>query len=127
MSLALWCVFIAAFLPYPFTLAAKWSKRFDNARPRDYLGKLEGWRQRAHWVQLNSFESFPAFAAAVIIAQLQHAPQARIDSLALAFIVLRVLFGLCYVADKAVLRSLMWLGASGCVVALFIAAASAGV
>lgn len=123
MTPAFWCVFAAALLPFPFTLAAKWSKRFDNARPRGYFDTVEGWRQRAHWTQLNSFEAFPAFAAAVIVNHLVLGANTRADALALAFIVFRVLFGLCYVADKATLRSLMWLAASGCVVALFVSAA----
>jgi uncharacterized MAPEG superfamily protein len=123
MTPAFWCVFAAALLPFPFTLAAKWSKRFDNARPRSYFDTVEGWRQRAHWTQLNSFEAFPAFAAAVIVNHLVLGANPRADALALAFIVFRVLFGLCYVADKATLRSLMWLAASGCVVALFVSAA----
>lgn len=124
MTLALWCVLIAALLPFPFTLAAKVSKRFDNARPREYLDALTGWRQRAHAVQLNSFEAFPAFAAAVIIAQMLHtAPQGRIDGLAVAFVVLRILFGLCYLADQATLRSLAWFAGVGCVIALFVISA----
>lgn len=123
MTVALWCVFVAAFLPFPFTLASKWSKRFDNAKPREYQQGLSGWRQRAHWAQLNSFEAFPAFAAAVIVNHLVLGANARADTLAVAFLVLRVLFGLCYVFDKATLRSLMWLAASGCVIALFLSAA----
>lgn len=124
MTLALWCVLIAALLPFPFTLAAKVSKRFDNARPREYLDALTGWRRRAHAVQLNSFEAFPAFAAAVIIAQMLHtAPQGRIDGLAVAFVVLRILFGLCYLADQATLRSLAWFAGVGCVIALFVISA----
>eukprot|EP01035_Chromulina_nebulosa_P035064 gene35064-47116_t len=42
-------------------------KDFDNAAPRVMLAKLDGWRQRANWAQLNGFEAFPPFAAAVII------------------------------------------------------------
>jgi len=124
MTLALWCVLIAALLPFPFTLAAKASKRFDNAKPREYLDALSGWRKRAHATQLNSFEAFPPFAAAVIIAQMLHtAPQARIDGLAIAFVVFRILFGLCYLADKATLRSLAWFGGVGCIVGLFLISA----
>ncbi len=124
MTIALWCVLVAALLPFPFALAAKTGRGFDNARPRDYLAQLEGWRKRANAAQLNSFESFPLFAAAVIIAQLvQHAPQGRIDSLAIAFVVLRLIFGLCYVANLATLRSLAWMGSLGCAVALFVVSA----
>lgn len=123
MTLAYWCVLIAALLPFPFTLAAKWSKRFDNRKPREYLEATQGWRRRAHSAQLNSFEAFPAFAAAVIIAHLAQAPQNGIDLLAAAFIVLRVLYGLCYLADRASLRSLMWFGAMLCTIGLFVVAA----
>ena len=71
MSTAYWCVLAAALLPYAFTGLAKFSgpRRYDNHAPRDYLDKLDGWRKRAHWAQLNSFEAFAPFAAGVIIAQ----------------------------------------------------------
>lgn len=124
MTIALWCVLAAALLPFPFTLAAKFSKRFDNANPRRYLDQTTGWRQRAHATQLNSFEAFPPFAAAVIIAQtLAHAPQAQIDALAVGFVVLRIAFGLCYLANLATLRSIAWFGGVGCTVALFVVSA----
>lgn len=123
MTIALWCVLAAALLPFPFALAAKWSPRFDNANPRDYLAALQGWRKRAHAVQLNSFEAFPPFAAGVIVAEMLQAPQNQVDGLALAFILLRLVFGLCYVGNQATLRSLVWLGAMSCTVALFVVAA----
>jgi uncharacterized MAPEG superfamily protein len=124
MTIAFWCVLIAALMPYAFTGAAKFSGgRYNNYKPREWLDKLEGWQKRAHWVQLNSFEAFPPFAAAVIIAQLAQAPQATIDGLAIAFIALRLLYGLCYIFNKATLRTLVWTAAFGCVVAMFVVAA----
>jgi uncharacterized MAPEG superfamily protein len=122
MTAALWCVFIAALLPYPFAAAAKWSRRFDNAKPRDYLEQTQGWRKRAHWTQLNSFEVFPAFAAAVIIAHLLKGPSAAANLLAEAFVILRILYGICYLADKATLRSITWVAAQLCTIGLFIVA-----
>ena len=130
MTLAFWCVLVAAYLPIVWTGTAKFSggdfAGEANRAPRDYLEQLSGWRKRAHWAQLNGFEAFPPFAAAVIIAQLQHAPQSWIDGLAAAFIVLRVLHGIFYITDRASLRSLVWFGAVGCVIALFISAAFHG-
>lgn len=123
MTIALWCVLAAALLPFPFALAAKWSSRFDNRNPRAYLAQLQGWRQRAHAAQLNAFEAFPAFAAAVIIAHLVRGPTDAADLLALAFIALRIGFGLLYIADRASLRSLVWLASLLCVVGLFVVAA----
>jgi uncharacterized MAPEG superfamily protein len=129
MTRAYWCVLIAAYLPIVWTGVAKSSGEFagaGNHSPREFLERLGGWRKRAHWAQLNAFEAFPPFAAAVIIAHLMHAPQARIDALAMAFVVLRVLHGIFYILDRASLRSLVWFGAVACVIALFVAAARAG-
>jgi uncharacterized MAPEG superfamily protein len=125
MTIALWCVLVAGFLHVPFTLASKWSKRFDNASPRAYQEQLSGWRQRAHWTQQNSFEAFPLFAAAVIICHLIAGASVAADGLALGFIALRIAYGLCYLADQATLRSIVWFGAQACVVALFVVAARA--
>jgi uncharacterized MAPEG superfamily protein len=120
MTIAYWCVLIAAFLPLLFTGFAKASgKGFNNNTPRAFQERLEGFRQRAHWAHLNSFEAFPPFAAAVIIAhQLQFA-QGRLDQLAMAFIALRLVYGALYIADQATLRSLVWAGALACWVAMF--------
>jgi uncharacterized MAPEG superfamily protein len=90
-----------------------------NHNPREWLDQLQGWPKRAHWAQQNSFEAFPAFAAAVIIAQLAHGPQGKIDVLALSFIGLRLLYLLFYLADIAAARTLAWLGGMTCVVWLF--------
>lgn len=123
MTIALWCVLAAAFLPYPFTLAAKWSKRFDNHRPREYLETTTGWQKRAHWAQLNSFEAFPAFAVAVIVNHVAAGPSTQANEIALGFVALRIAYGLFYIADWALLRSIAWFGASLCAVALFVIAA----
>ena len=69
MTTAYWCMLIAAFLPLAFTGVAKFSgPGFNNNRPRDFQAGLTGFRQRAHWAHLNSFEAFPPFAAAVVMA-----------------------------------------------------------
>jgi uncharacterized MAPEG superfamily protein len=123
MTTAYWCVLIAAALPFLGTLTAKVGGRMPipaNNAPREWLDKLGGWQKRAHWYQLNSFEAFPAFAAAVIIASLLQAPQARLDALALAFIGLRLAYFACYLADWATLRSLVWTGGAACVVWIFL-------
>jgi uncharacterized MAPEG superfamily protein len=120
MNVAYLCVLVAALLPYVFTGIAKWSGEFDNRVPREYLSRLSGYRQRAHWVQLNAFETFPVFAAAVIIAQQAGASQGRIDALALSFVGARILYGVFYLADLATLRSLVWIGSMGIIVALFL-------
>ena len=123
MTIAFWCVLAAAVLPFFCALGAKWSKHFDNHHPRDYLDKTQGWRRRAHAAQLNGFEAFPAFAAAVIVNRIVLGPNAMADYLALAFLACRIVFSLLYVADLALLRSIAWFGGALCCVALFVVAA----
>jgi len=124
VTIAYWCVLAAAILPFVFTAIAKFSgPGFNNRRPRDFQAALGGWRQRAHWAHLNSFEAFPPFAAAVIIAHQLQGPQATVDGLALAFIGCRLVYGALYIANQATLRSLVWAAGLGCVVALFVVAA----
>ncbi|WAJ38036.1 MAPEG family protein [Pseudomonas sp. GOM7] len=128
MTLAYWCVLIAIVLPYLGTASAKflgpgYGPR-ANQDPRAFLGSLQGWRKRADNAQQNGFEVTPAFAAAVIIAHLAGgAAQGLLDQLAVAFIVSRVLYLLCYLAGWGVLRSLVWFAGMGVIVALFVVSA----
>ncbi len=124
MTIAYWCILVAAILPYLTIFVAKaGAKGFDNRRPREWYESFEGYRQRALWAQQNSFEMFPLFAAAVIIAHLAGATQAWVDGLAIAFVASRIAYLVCYIADLALLRSLVWTLGFGCCVALFIIAA----
>lgn len=124
MTLAFWCVLIAAVIPYLSIFIAKaGATGFDNRRPREWYEQASGYRQRAVWAQANSFEIFPLFAAAVIIAHLAAADQGWIDSLAIAFLLSRVAYLACYLADLHLLRSLVWTVGFACCVALFIVAA----
>jgi len=120
MTTALWCVLIAGLLPYVAVIIAKGGTRFDNNNPRDWLAKQEGYRRRANGAQANSFEAFPLFAAAVIVAHVLHGPQARVDLLAMIFIAARVAYLICYLADWATVRSVAWLVGIGCAVTIFV-------
>ena len=68
----------------------------------------------------NSFEVTPAFAAAVIIADIVgNAQPVTIDVLAVLFITSRLLYIICYLADWALLRSLVWFIGMGLIVSFF--------
>lgn len=124
MTLAYWCVLVAALLPIVWAGVAKsGQKGYDNARPREFLGSLSGWPARANHAQQNSYETFPFFAAGVIIAHLCAVPQGTIDALAVTFVVARTAYGICYIADWSTPRSLVWLVGFGCTVALFVTSA----
>ncbi|GGU77554.1 membrane protein [Pseudomonas laurentiana] len=128
MTVAFWCVLFALFLPYLCTSVAKFgSGRFglrENHDPRAFLDSLEGFARRAHAAQLNSFEVTPAFAAAVIIADVVgNAEQVTQDVLAVLFITSRLLYIICYLADWALLRSLVWALGMGVIAAFFVVSA----
>lgn len=123
MTTAYWMVLVAGLMPYWPTAVSKWRRTYDNAKPRAGLESLSPRQQRAWWAQLNAFEAFPLFAAAVIIAHLAGAAQSTVDALALAFVVLRAGYILAYIHDWPTLRSLLWIAAIGCVVGLFVASA----
>ena len=49
------------------------------------------------------------------------AAQGRVDMLALAFIGLRLVYGILYLANLASLRSLVWMAALVCTIMIFVA------
>ena len=127
ISVAYWCVFAAALLPYIWIGLAKVGARgYDNRDPRGWMARQEDpRRQRAHAAHLNAFEAFPAFAVGVILADIAGVSDARIALLATVFVAARVAHGLFYIADQAMLRSLVWFVGIACTFALLIQAALA--
>ena len=115
-TVAYWCILVAAVLPIVCTGIAKYGmftvKRkdggYDNNNPRAWLAKQQDWRARANAAQANTFEALPLFFAAVIIAHLLQAGQAKLDILAFTFVLLRVAYIVVYVADMATTRSVIW-------------------
>ena len=128
MAIAYWCLLVVVLLPYFLSVAARSAAgRADYvADPRAYSDGLAGWRRRAHLAHLNAFEAVPGFVAAVLVAELMHAPRAQVDVLAIAFVVLRILHGMLYIIDRPMLRSHAWRFGILCVIALFVIAAING-
>ena len=116
LTLAYWCVLVAAMLPLVCAGIAKWGMfaqprrdgGYDNHLPRAWLANQKDWRARANAAQANSFEALPFFMGAVIIAHQHAALQIRLDVLAFGFVVLRLVYILMYVADLASARSVVW-------------------
>ena len=120
MTIAYACVLFMGLLPYVAAgIAKKGFDSYDNNLPREWLAKQTGFRARANAAQANLFESLPLFFAAVIIASIANAPQVRIDALAIGFVLARIGFLYCYVANYSTARSILWLIGIVCVIALF--------
>jgi uncharacterized MAPEG superfamily protein len=129
MTIAFWCVLAAIVLPYIcFGIARNRGRGLqgerlrDNRNPREFPNRIEGLAKRAWDAQLNSFESLPGFAAAVIIAHLAQAPQSQIDVLALVWVSLRIAYVTFYLTDRSTLRSSAQFASLACVLGLFIVA-----
>lgn len=125
MSIAYWCILIAALLPFIWVGVAKsGAPGYNNKDPRGWVAKQETYRVRnAYSAHLNAFEAFPAFAAGVLMAQFAGVDPGQANLLAMAFIGFRILHGAFYIAGIAPMRSLVWMGGIACTVALMVLAA----
>jgi len=125
MSTPFVCVFIAFLLNLlskgPLALAMSRRPRgYDNKHPRDQEATLEGWGRRAFAAHHNGFEAFPAFAAAVLIAQISGADAVWSARLALVFVVARTLYLPLYIFNLDILRSTVWMVGVGAICGLFL-------
>ena len=120
MTIAYGCVLFMGLFPYVAAgIAKKGFEGYDNGMPRQWLAEQTGFRARANAAQANLFESLPFFFAAIIIASVANAPQGRVDLLAIGFVIARIAYLICYVANWPTIRSIVWFGGLVCVVAIF--------
>lgn len=121
MTIALWCVLFAAILPIVCAGIAKGGAAdFDNAKPREWLDNLKGWRRRADAAQRNGFEAFPLFAVAVLAAQAQGSAQGTVDLLAALWLAARLGYTAAYLADRPTLRSALFSVAWVAAITIFV-------
>ena len=102
MTIAIWCIFIAAALPY---VAFTFVKGLDPSQPRYHVADLVGQSVRAYGAHLNGLETFPWFAASVIVAHMLAGPSRIADALAVFYILLRIGHMAAYISGRQPLRS----------------------
>jgi len=128
MTVPFWCVLVGCVLPYLLAGASGYfkSQQFgsvDNHEPRTQSAKLVGAGARAVAAQANAWEALTVFAPAVIVNHLASdggTPMAA--TLSLVWVGARVAHAVCYLADLDKLRSLVFLVATTCSIALFVSA-----
>ena len=113
MSITLWCLFFAGLLhlisKIPLARAqAQSAVGYDNKNPREQQHALDGWGRRALAAHQNQIESFPLFAAGVLVATVSGITSSAVTYLAVIFIVARIAYIYCYIKDIATLRSIIW-------------------
>lgn len=119
----IYLILIACLLPYVFAILAKVLGGFkaeDNQNPRAFLANTTGLAARANAVQQNSFESLPLFIAAVLMAEYLVVPQFITMMFGIAYIVLRIIYGMCYLANWSTLRSIVWFMSMACPILLLL-------
>jgi uncharacterized MAPEG superfamily protein len=131
MTIPLWCLLVAVVLPYVwFSVAAparikQFGAAFDPHAPRAQDPELRGRASRAQGAHVNALEALTYFAPAVLVAHVTHADPEWSARLAIAFVVLRVIHGVVYLADKPPLRTLSFALGYLVSIGLFVLAARA--
>ncbi len=124
MSIPFWCVFISALLIYvakiPVAKAMNEQGGYNNHLPRQQQAQLTGFGARALAAHQNSFEAFLLFAVGVLMAHTTQTAGWLIDALAIIFVITRIIYLLCYWADLAWQRSLVWFVGLVCSLLLMI-------
>jgi uncharacterized MAPEG superfamily protein len=125
MTIAELCLLAAVALTILSILPAKLDGKgeFDNARPRDPNFYTPGLRARSQGAHQNCFEAFPFFAASVLLAEMRSVPQTTINTLAVCFILFRIIYVLLYLTNRPSLRSIVWTIALLCNLILFFSPA----
>ena len=125
MFIAYCCILVAACLPYVWaTIAKSGAPGYNNKDPRGWIAKQDSYRVRnAYGAHLNAFEAFPAFAAAVLMAQFAQVEAQYVAWLSMSFIAFRILHGVFYLTAQQALRSLAWLGGFASVLGVMLMAA----
>lgn len=105
-------LFIATLLPYvakiPLAYAMHKSGGYNNHYPREQQARLTGFGARAMAAHQNSFESLIVFSTAVLANLATDNVNPMIEQLAIAYIVLRVVYYFMYWYNLATLRSTVW-------------------
>ncbi|WP_158807092.1 MAPEG family protein [Beijerinckia sp. L45] len=120
MSVAYWCVLVAAILPYLTVGIAKARSSYDNRDPRS-PGLYQGLAYRANSAHQNGLETFPFFAVAVVVASggSAHTAIGVLNTLALTWLALRLVYIAAYLLDWPSLRSLAWIAGLFMTVGIF--------
>ncbi len=111
MTFAYMCIVIALILTIILAGIAKKGSEvpINNNDPRSHVRHLKERAKYAYGAEQNSYESFPPFAIAVLVAHITGATQLTIDLLAGLYIVSRLMYITFYLQGKGTLRSVTFM------------------
>ncbi|MFQ3249124.1 MAG: putative MAPEG superfamily protein [Glaciecola sp.] len=112
MIIVVICMAIVVFMPIlakvPLAIMMNRQGGYDNRNPRDQQKALEGFGARAKAAHENCFEATTFFAPTVLLVVAVNAVSHTTAYLCIAFVVCRIVYIACYLADWHFLRSLFW-------------------
>jgi uncharacterized MAPEG superfamily protein len=93
---------------------------YDNASPRDQQAQLTGWGRRSAAAHANGFESFPAFAAGVLVTHVTGSSPHWASIFSIGYVIARFLYACAYVGGIPTLRSTVWTIGFTCTMGLMV-------
>lgn len=123
MATALWVLLATMLMPIicgGISKVSGGSDRYDNANPREWLARRTGYQARANAAQANSWEALATYIAGLAAAFIGGVNPATLGLIASIFLVARIAYLACYLANLATLRSLTWLVGFGSCVCLIV-------
>jgi uncharacterized MAPEG superfamily protein len=99
---------VLIYFPYGVVVYGRAQVGMDVAAPRALFDRLPDYAKRATWAHQNSFETFMPFAAAALMAYVTQVSSAWAGWAAIAFVVSRFFFSVCYMLNFPPGRSLMF-------------------
>jgi uncharacterized MAPEG superfamily protein len=96
------------YFPYGIIAYARAKVGMDFSAPRALFDKLPDYGKRATWAHQNSFETFPLYTAAALMAYVTGVESPIAGGAAIAFVIARFLFSVFYILNIPPGRSLMF-------------------
>lgn len=124
MNYPFWTLLVAVILPYIWATAGmvfkiKMDGKLDMKSPRDQATRLEGIGKRANAAQSNAWEALAVFTACFLSAVAVGVEPSSMALPAMIWVVFRILHGLAYLADIALLRMTSFVGGMVCSFIIF--------
>lgn len=111
---------VTVYLPFMVVGYGRMKLGYNANAPRTMFEKLPGYAQRATWAHENCFEALSVFTVAALMAYVTGVESSVATGAAIAFVMVRVLYSVFYIADLPVARSLMFAAGNLCISILFI-------
>jgi uncharacterized MAPEG superfamily protein len=101
-------VFMPMLAKVPLAVLMNKEGGYDNRNPREQQKALAGLGARAKAAHENCFEATTFFAPTVLLVLALNAVNQTTAYLCIAFVICRLVYIACYLADWHILRSLFW-------------------